>query len=131
MLASAVRSYANRFDLTTGKNIALLTNNDDGLRTQATHIIDTRKGQHIVDIAGRKGVKSITLNTGEKISVDGVAMSGGWNPNVHLTCHKRGRPKWDQLLSCFVPDESKLPAKMTVIGAANGTFYAGLGRFSE
>ncbi len=122
MLASAVRSYANRFDLTTGKNIALLTNNDDGLRTQATHIIDTRKGQHIVDIAGRKGVKSITLNTGEKISVDGVAMSGGWNPNVHLTCHKRGRPKWDQLLSCFVPDESKLPAKMTVIGAANGTF---------
>jgi len=122
MLASAVRSYANRFDLTTGKNIALLTNNDDGLRTQATHIIDTRKGQHIVDITGRKGVKSITLNTGEKISVDGVAMSGGWNPNVHLTCHKRGRPKWDQLLSCFVPDESKLPAKMTVIGAANGTF---------
>jgi len=122
MLASAVRSYANRFDVTTGENIALLTNNDDGLRTRAEHIIDTRKGQHIVDASGRKGVKSITLNTGEKLSVDGVVMSGGWNPNVHLTCHKRGRPKWNEALSCFVPDAVNLPTDMRVIGSANGTF---------
>ncbi|MEP3891460.1 MAG: 2Fe-2S iron-sulfur cluster-binding protein [Hellea sp.] len=122
MLAGAVRSYANRFDVKTGENIALLTNNDDGLRTGAAHIIDTRKGQHIVDAAGRKGVTSITLNTGEKIKVDGVAMSGGWNPNVHLTCHKRGRPKWNEALSCFVPDANTLPSDMRVIGSANGSF---------
>jgi sarcosine oxidase subunit alpha len=122
MLASAVRSYANRFDVKTGKNIALLTNNDDGLRTDAAHIIDTRKGQHIVDVTGRKSVKSITLNTGEKLNVDGVAMSGGWNPNVHLTCHKRGRPKWNENLSCFVPDTNTLPHQMRVIGSANGAF---------
>jgi len=59
MLASAVRSYANRFEVNAGKNIALLTNNDNGLLTNAAHIIDTRKGQHIVDVIGRKGVKSI------------------------------------------------------------------------
>ena len=122
MLAGAARSYANRFDVKTGNNIALLTNNDDGLTTDAAHIIDTRKGQHIVDAAGRKGVTSITLNTGEKIKVDGVAMSGGWNPNVHLTCHKRGRPKWNEALSCFVPDTNTLPNDMRVIGSANGTF---------
>ena len=122
MLASAVRSYVNRFDVKTGKNIALLTNNDDGLCTDASYIIDTRKGQHIVDVGGRKSVKSITLNTGEKIQVDGVAISGGWNPNVHLTCHKRGRPKWNEALSCFVPDKANLPIDMHVIGSANGTF---------
>ena len=122
MLASAVRSYANRFNVKVGKNIALLTNNADGLRTKAAHIIDTRQGQHIVDVSGRNRVKSITLNTGEKLPVDGVAMSGGWNPNVHLTCHKRGRPKWDETLSCFVPDEKNLPQEMRVIGAANGNF---------
>jgi len=122
MLASAVRSYANRYGVETGKRIALLTNNDDGLRTNAAHIIDTRKGQHIIDTAGRKGVKSVTLNTGEKLSVDCVAMSGGWNPNVHLTCHKRGRPKWDETLACFVPDAANLPSEMAVAGAANGLF---------
>ena len=122
MLASAVRSYANRFGVSTGDNIALLTNNDDGLRTNAAHLIDTRIGQHIIDVLGRKGVTSITLNTGEKLSVDGVAMSGGWNPNVHLTCHKRGRPKWNVELACFVPDENSLPQEMHVVGAANGVF---------
>ncbi len=122
MLASAVRSYANRFEVNAGKNIALLTNNDNGLLTNAAHIIDTRKGQHIVDVIGRKGVKSIKLNTGETLKVDGVAMSGGWNPNVHLTCHKRGRPKWNETLSCFIPDDANLPADMRVIGSANGTF---------
>ena len=122
MLASAVRSYAHRFDVETGKNIALLTNNDDGLRTKATHIIDTRKGQHIVNVSGRKGVTSVTLNTGEKLKVDGLAMSGGWNPNVQLTCHKRGRPKWSEALSCFVPDAENLSPDMQVIGSANGTF---------
>jgi len=122
MLASAVRTYENRYGVSAGKNIALLTNNDDGLRTTAADIIDTRQGQHIIDTAGRKGIKSITLNTGEKLSVDCIAMSGGWNPNVHLTCHKRGRPKWDEALACFVPDAANLPTDMKVIGAANGTF---------
>ena len=122
MLASAVRAYANRYGVKTGERIALLTNNDDGLRTDAAHVIDTRKGQHIIDTKGRKGITSITLNTGEKINVDCVAMSGGWNPNVHLTCHKRGRPKWNEALACFVPDSANLPSDMLVIGAANGTF---------
>ena len=122
MLASAVRSYANRFGIETGLNIALLTNNDDGLRTKAAHIIDTRKGRHIVNVSGRKSVKSVTLNTGEKLTVDGVAMSGGWNPNIHLTCHKRGKPKWNEDLSCFVSDKAALPQEMQVVGAANGKF---------
>jgi len=115
MLASAVRSYANRFGIETGLNIALLTNNDDGLRTKAAHIIDTRKGRHIVNVSGRKSVKSVTLNTGEKLTVDGVAMSGGWNPNIHLTCHKRGKPKWNEDLSCFVSDKAALPQEMQVV----------------
>ncbi len=122
MLAGAVRTYANRYGVKTGKTVALLTNNDDGLKTAATHIVDTRMGEHIIDVSGRKGVTSVTLNTGKKLSLDCVAMSGGWNPNVHLTCHKRGRPQWNEVLSCFTPDTDNLPTEMTVIGAANGAF---------
>ena len=121
ILSSAVRSYKNRFGITLD-DTALLTNNDDGLRTDANHIIDIREGKHIIDVAGRKGVKSFKLNSGETIKASHIAMSGGWNPNVHLTCHKRGRPKWDETLSCFVPDSNTLPSDMSVIGAANGQF---------
>ena len=122
MLASAIRTYSNRFGVEVGENIALLTNNDDGLRTHAAHIIDTRKGHHIIDVSGRMGVTSLTLNTGEKLRVDSIAIAGGWNPNIHLTCHKRGRPKWNEEHACFVPDENNLPQEMRVIGSANGEF---------
>ncbi len=121
MLASAVRSYKNRFDIDL-ENTALLTNNDDGLQTDAAHIFDTRNGSYVTDVGGRKGVRSLTLNTGEKIAANHLAVSGGWNPNVHLTCHKRARPKWDETLRCFVPDPKTLPSDMSVIGAANGQF---------
>ena len=121
MLASAMRSYQNRYGINFG-TIALFTNNDDGLLTKAAHNIDTRSGQSIIDTQGRKGVKSAVLNTGDKIKIDAIAMSGGWNPNLHLTCHKRARPKWNEALACFVPDSDNLPADMQVIGAANGSF---------
>jgi len=121
MLASAVRTYQNRYGLEFD-NLAVLSNNDDALQTQAAHQLDTRQNQWVNNTAGRKGLTSIQLNSGEKLPVNVLAVSGGWNPNVHLTCHKRGRPKWNEALACFVPDEKNLPAEMHAIGAANGTF---------
>ncbi|MGB0908196.1 MAG: 2Fe-2S iron-sulfur cluster-binding protein [Maricaulaceae bacterium] len=121
MLASAVRTYKNRFGIDLG-DTALFTNHDEALITPTDHIIDIRNDQFITNTAGRKGLKNITLNTGEKISANHLAVSGGWNPNVHLTCHKRGRPIWNVGLACFVPDTEKLPSQMSVIGAAKGTF---------
>ncbi len=82
MLASAVRTYANRFGVSPGKSIAIFTNNDDGWRTaidlaeqgrQHRAIIDTRRhqqplarpfkdtaiimGGRIVDTKGRHGLQ--------------------------------------------------------------------------
>ena len=51
---------------------------------------------------------------------DLLAMSGGWNPSLHLTTHHGARPAWDAPRICFVPDGA--PAGMSVAGAANGTF---------
>jgi len=121
MLASAVRTYQNRYRINF-ENLALLTNNDDSLSTQNDLLIDTRNEQHVIDTKGRKGLKFVTLNTGETHNINTLAVSGGWNPNVHLTCHKRGRPVWNEGLACFVPDPKNLPKDMSVIGAANGIF---------
>jgi sarcosine oxidase subunit alpha len=64
-----------------------------------------------VEIAGRDG--GVT-----KIACDLVAMSGGWNPALHLTSHLDGKPVWDEAIAAFVP--GALPPGMTVVGAASG-----------
>lgn len=145
MLAGSLRTYLNRFAVTPAKDVAVFTNNDDGLRTvqdliskgvNVAAVIDTRedapdldvpahfKGAKIVNASGRLGLTGITvqLANGKTTTVNcsALGISGGWNPNVHLTCHHRGRPKWDPELSSFVPDG--VPDGMIVAGAAKGDF---------
>lgn len=142
MLAASVRAYANRFGAAAGRRVSILTNNDDGWRTahdladkgvDVTAIIDTRpdvaliapsytqvvKGAAVSDTQGRHGLKSVRLTNGETIKTDCLAVTGGWSPNVHLTCHQRGRPQWRDDIAGFVPGEN-LPVGMRVAGAANG-----------
>ena len=142
LLSSALRSYVNRWAVSPGKNIAIFTNNSDGWQTARVlkekgcnliAVIDSRndaseqlngvpifKGREIINTTGNNVIQSIQLNDGTKIKIDCLGISGGWNPNIHLTCHQRGRPKWDKKNICFVPDS--IPVGMEVAGSANGTF---------
>ncbi|MCW2309287.1 sarcosine oxidase subunit alpha family protein [Rhodobium gokarnense] len=148
MLAGAVRTYANRFAVAPGPRTAVFTNNDDGWRTacdlsakgvEVTALIDSRTdiahlaapegiplfaGTRVTGTSGRLGLSSVALSSGERISADCLAVSGGWNPNVHLTCHQRGRPLWNDALAAFLPG-ADLPPGMTVAGAANGFLTLG------
>ncbi len=144
MLAGAVRTYLNRFGVSAGKRVAVFTNNDYGWRTagdlaeanvEVTAVIDTREcapqhsiagasvvmGGQVVEAMGRKSLKSIKLLGGQIIPADCLAVSGGWNPTVHLTCHHRSRPAWNPDIAAFVPD-SNMPVGMSVAGAAHGVF---------
>lgn len=122
VLASALRTYQNRFGIVPPQNTALFFNNNDALSTLSQVQIDSRSGVYVTDTKGRKALKSITLSDKQNIAVDCLAMSGGWSPNVHLTCHQRSRPLWDERKACFIPNAKTLPKGMTVIGAANGDF---------
>ncbi len=51
---------------------------------------------------------------------DFIAMSGGWNPALHLWCHNGGKIKFDQSLQSFRPDHHR--DAIVAVGAANGTF---------
>ncbi len=147
MLAGAVRAYANRWAAAPGKRVAVFTNNDDGWRSavdlaargiEIAAMVDTRDiaplaglpgaliamGARVQDTSGRGGLRSFTLSGGQKISADCLAVSGGWNPNIHLTCHQRGRPVWRDDLAAFVPG-ADLPVGMRVAGAANGALTLG------
>ena len=143
MQAGATRAYVNRWSVVPGKRFAVFTNNNDGWRTatdltekgiEVAAIIDTRDrpalaspagtsvvmGGRIINTRGRHGVHSFSLSNGQTIDADCLAVSGGWNPNIHLTCHQGCRPLWRDDLSTFAPGPN-LPSGMTVAGAANGS----------
>lgn len=146
MLAGAMRTYANRWAATPAQKVAVFTNNDDGHRTasdliakgvQVAAVIDTRvdapriadcellAGAQVTDTQGRLGLKFINIKLADgsdrTIECGALGVSGGWNPNVHMTCHQRGRPVWDASIAAFVPGKDGPPG-LTVAGAANGDF---------
>ncbi len=145
MMASAVRSYLNRYGVAPGQSVAVFGNNDDAHRTardleaagvNVTAVIDTRSNVdydgnarsysagRIVATTGRHALESITIEHAggtRTIRTDCLAMSGGWNPTVHLTCHMNGRPQWSENISSFVPTPDAVPG-MVVAGACNGSF---------
>jgi len=128
MQAGAVRSYVNRFGVAPGRQVAVLTNNDDGLRTaqdlrdkglSVAAVLDARRGDVVRATRGRRRLTGITLGDGRRLAVDCLAVSGGWSPNLQLSCHQRGRPSWREDIAGFVPGPD-LPPGMVVCGAANG-----------
>ena len=145
MMASAVRAYLNRWGVAPGERVTLFANNDDAHRTardlvqagvHLAAVVDSRhdapdsdlytvmRGAQVCDTSGGKRLESITVRSvrgEEKIQTDCLAMSGGWNPSVHLTCHLNARPVWRREVLAFVPAAGAVPG-MQAVGACNGTF---------
>lgn len=143
MLAGALRAYANRWAVSPAEQVAVFTNNDDGHYTaldliakgvKIAGVIDTRNGARsqgeyrtfagasVIGTNGRLGLTSVTVShngTTDTLSCGALGVSGGWNPNVQLASHQRGRPEWDQAAQAFLPG-SILPPGLSIAGAANG-----------
>lgn len=76
------------------------------------------KGVHAVTIAALDGAGRLT-GTAQRIACDGVLMSGGWSPAVHLHSQSGGKLALDPALQSFVPQSlSGAPS----LGAAAGDF---------
>jgi len=71
-------------------------------------------------VAKLSGDGKSTLNTSGVIACGGLAMSGGFNPSVHLYSQAGGNLQYDAELACFVAGECR--AQVSVAGAANGKF---------
>lgn len=152
MLASAVRTYVNRFAAVPARRTVVFTSSDDGWRTandllaagsEVAAVVDprgelpallteplARAGVRLMLGAkvsrargGSRGLASIDIAQGgiiHRIEADGLAVSGGWNPQLGLTTHKGGRPRWSPELSTFVP--ALLPEGMATAGSVRGDY---------
>lgn len=88
-------------------------------------------GHAIIGTTGNKRVRQVRIArlnddgteiTGEtqEVECDLLAVSGGWNPAVHLFSQARGKIRFDAQRGTFVPDTPAPGAQMA--GACNGTF---------
>ena len=144
MLAGATRAYVNRYAASPARSVVIFANSDEAHQTardliakgiEVPAVVDIRPdapalegaevlaGAQIVGTKGRLGLTSVTvrLANGQTrvIACGALAMSGGWNPNLGLTCHQRGRPVWNEGIHAFVPGQG-LPQGQSVAGAAMG-----------
>ncbi|RWO18468.1 MAG: sarcosine oxidase subunit alpha family protein [Mesorhizobium sp.] len=150
MLASAARTYLNRFAVLAGTRVMVATDNDSAYsaafdlaaagaevtiadsRAEPTHElleharhwgIAVRGKSLISNALGRYAVRAVTLSEpGGTITLecDLVVVSGGWSPTVHLTSHLGVRPVYREDINAFVP--GKLGAGQFVAGAMTGGF---------
>ena len=88
-------------------------------------------GSIISDTTGRKKIKAVTIkkiNEDKKINKDNIdvincdllCMSGGWSPTVHLFTQSRGKLKFRNEDSCFIPHQAH--QKTISVGSCNGVF---------
>ncbi|MCZ6619392.1 MAG: 2Fe-2S iron-sulfur cluster-binding protein, partial [Gammaproteobacteria bacterium] len=125
---------------------------DNGVRVPA--IVDTRKniateiareanqrgiqimaGSVVLDTVGTKALSRVsigplsddgqaTVDPTSTIACQGLAISGGFDPNCALYSQAGGKLEYDVELACFVPDlvKARRGQRVTVCGAANGRF---------
>ena len=91
-------------------------------RAAGLHVVS---GSAITAAHGTRRVASVDVaslagGAVKRIDCDLLAVSGGWNPAVHLFSQARGKLRYDDALATFVPDTSPLP--ILPAGAANGRF---------
>ena len=143
MLASGLRAHVARWGVNPGR-VVVFSNNDSGLETaraltamgvEVAAYVDPRPipvteafpvypNAQVVGTSGRLGLKTVAIQHAggtSQIEARSLALAGGWNPSVHLTCHMNGRPVWDDTIAAFVPRDGMVPG-MTVAGAARGRF---------
>lgn len=147
MLSSAMRGYLNYYGVLAGNACVVFGCHDDARKTVIDlHAagakvvwVDTRVNHdpvegvecltsaRIVNTRGRHRITGVEVeHQGRRfwIACDALAVAGGWNPRIQLSCHQGGRPVWADSVGGFVAG-SDLPPGMRVVGAAAGNYLEG------
>jgi len=153
MLASAARSYVNRFAVRLADKAVVFASSDDGWASAfdlaasgaATTIVDPRddvapelmakagklgiraiEGRVVGSEGGRHGVGAAIVETAqgrETLAADLIAVSGGFNPAIGIATHLGDKSVWSPAQAAFLAAENNRVG--VTVGAASGKFGLG------
>ena len=148
MLSNSIRSFTNRWGIKSFKRVLLFTNNDDAYLTainlidngiNCIGIVDTRHNpknvnpkinvytsSQVINAHGNLKLKSVDIINSEgkiiNIECDFLGVSGGWNPNIHISCHTGVKPEWNKKILAFTPGKNNISTHLEAAGSVNGKF---------
>jgi sarcosine oxidase, subunit alpha len=96
---------------------------DRRIAVLAGHAVVATRGRSrvsAVEVARLSGEGATTGSAARRISCDLLAVSGGYNPAVHLFSQSQGRLVYDEAQACFRPGRSRQAERS--VGACNGVF---------
>ncbi len=84
--------------------------------------VEVMLGARVLRARGCRSVEGVEVREEggriRRLRADTLALAGGWSPNVALSTHLGGRPRWSEALGAYVPGD--LPRGMIAVGAAAG-----------
>ncbi len=86
-----------------------------GLQVLSGHVVADARGRGVLT-----GIETIDRASGRRarIEVDALAVSGGFNPVIHLACHRGDKPVWDGGRGMFLPPAAR--DGLAAAGSAGG-----------
>ena len=128
MLSTAVRRLVNLHAVRPGERAVVLTANASGdaavadlrrVGVDVAHVADARRGEDVVRVRGRSGVRSVELADGRRIDADLLVTATGWTAPTALLNQSGDRPVYVPRAARFVPG-SGLPDEVLATGGIAG-----------
>ncbi|WP_051342308.1 2Fe-2S iron-sulfur cluster-binding protein [Pseudonocardia spinosispora] len=112
MLSTAVRRLVNLYGVRPGERAVVFTANAEGdaaahdlrrIGVDVAEVVDARRGQDVVRVHGRSGVRAVELADGRKIAADLLVTATGWTAPTALLNQSGDRPVYSPKAARFVP----------------------------
>jgi len=146
MLASAARTYLNRYGVAVGRRVVVFTAEDSAYAAAldlhaagvaVVAIVDLRAdpigpgvtaaraagltvipGAAVIATTGHLRITGVRLSRNTILACDALLMGGGWTPSIHLFSQSRGKLQFDAARQIYLPGT---PAQRQIsVGGANG-----------
>lgn len=128
LLSTAARRLVNLYAVRPGERAVVLSANAAGdaaaedlrrVGVDVACVVDARRGEDVVRVHGRSGVRAVELADGRKVEADLLVTATGWTAPTSLLNQSGARPVYLPRAARFTPGD-ELPDEVMVAGGIAG-----------
>jgi sarcosine oxidase, subunit alpha len=129
MLSTAVRRLIAMYAVKPGERAVILSANSSGdaaaedlarAGVDVVHVADARRGDDVIRVHGRGGVRAVELASGRRFDCDLFVTATGWSAPMSLLAMAGNRAVYNPQAARFLPDPERLPDDVLPAGGVAG-----------